>query len=184
MFQCIANCWRGWAQLSITIVKKAKSREARPFAHATATMPPPTRDRFLPQGRGRALPVLTSLICHNMLSLRHVRLRTNHTVTHCRLVTARVPKGTFFSPRPPISAQTTPHRYTTRHGTKTPGPEVGVKPNLAWQPERAVTTDTRADGPRPPRATQQPRKRFQQLAHTWQTTYRPIHDARGSPKWS
>ena len=62
--------------------------------------------------------------------------------------------GTFVSPRPPICAQTTPHRYTTRHGTKTPGPEVGVKPNLAWQPERAVTTGTRADGPRPLRATQ------------------------------
>ena len=59
-----------------------------------------------------------------------------------------------------------------------------MKPNLAWQPERAVTTDTRADGPRPLRATQQPRKRFQQLAHTWPTTYRSIHDARASPKWS
>ena len=119
-----------------------------------------------------------------MFSLRHVRLRTSDTVTHCTLVTARVLKVTFVSPRPPICAQTTPLRYTTRHGTKTPGPEVGVKPNLAWQPERAVTAGTRADEPRPPRATQQPRKRFQQLAHTWQTTYRPIHDARGSPKWS
>ena len=144
----------------------------------------PPRTDSCPLGRGRALPVLTSLICHNMLSFWHVRLRTSHTVTHCRLVTAKVPKGTVCPPRPPISAQTTPHRYTTRHGTKTPGPEVGVKPNLAWQPERAVTTDTRADGPRPLRATQQPQKRFQQLAHTWPTTYRSIHDARASPKWS
>ena len=103
---------------------------------------------------------------HNTLSHRHVRLRTSDTVTHCTLVPARVLKVTFVSPRPPIYAQTTPLRYTTRHGTKTPGPEVGVKPNLAWQPERAVTAGTRADEPRPPRATQQPRKRFQQLTHT------------------
>ncbi len=33
--------------------------------------------------------------------LARVRLRTSHTVTHCRLVTAKVSKGTFFSPRPP-----------------------------------------------------------------------------------
>ena len=79
-----------------------------------------------------------------------------------------------------------PHDFTTRDdvGAKTPGPEVGVKPNLAWQPERAVPTVTRADGPRPLRATQQPQKRLQQLAHTWPTTYRSIHDARASPKWS
>ena len=35
------------------------------------------------------------------------RLRTSHTVTHCRLVTAKASKVTFFSPRPPICAQTT-----------------------------------------------------------------------------
>ena len=32
----------------VTVVK---SREARPFAHATATLPPPTQDRFLPLGQ-------------------------------------------------------------------------------------------------------------------------------------
>ena len=43
---------------------KAKSREARPFAHATATLPPPTQDRFLPlrQRPPRARGVLTALI--------------------------------------------------------------------------------------------------------------------------
>ena len=43
--------WSGNVSAKLRLeTKKAKSREARPFAHAhaAATLPPPTQDRFLP----------------------------------------------------------------------------------------------------------------------------------------
>ena len=132
------------------LTKKAKSREARPFAHVTATMPPPTRDRFLPQGRGHHGLVVCSW--HSFGTVSSVG-----TLGLVRFAWALIALlASARQQRPLLPHEDLPHTHKPRDFTtrddvekKHRAPEPRSSPTLKLRPQRATPSTPKATMPRP-----------------------------------
>ena len=134
--------------------KKAKSREARPFAHATATLPPPTQDRFLPlrQRPGSACAHVTHLHQYVVTSARKASFGS-HRDSFALIASARQQRPLLLHKDLPHTHK--PRDFTTRDDVekKHRAPEPRSSPTLKVRPQRATPSAPKAVLPRPLRTS-------------------------------
>ena len=140
--------------LHIPSHRAEKSREARPFAHATATLPPPTQDRFLPlrQRPGSACAHVTHLHQYVVTSARKASFGS-HRDLFALILSARQQRPLLLHKDFPHTHK--PRDFTTRDDVekKHRAPEPRSSPTLKLRPQRATPSAPKAVLPRPLRTS-------------------------------